>query len=190
MECQMRTLTSDLFISLDGFAAGENVAAYFGYDGPDLSAWIQTEICKPQVLLMGRSTYVVLSEVLATATDPISTEMQALPKLVLSSTLSTPLAWSNTHLLRGEVLQQIRSLKQQPGDPIRSIGSLQLVRSLMTDGLIDCLRLMVFPLLLGEAGREPVYAGIQRTALRLVETRVLDSRVVLLEYAPEARVAQ
>jgi dihydrofolate reductase len=132
----MRTLTSDLFISLDGFAAGENVAAYFGYDGPDLSAWIQTEICKPQVLLMGRSTYVVLSEVLATATDPISTEMQALPKLVLSSTLSTPLAWSNTHLLRGEVLQQIRSLKQQPGDPIRSIGSLQLVRSLMKMDLL------------------------------------------------------
>jgi riboflavin biosynthesis pyrimidine reductase len=59
-----------------------------------------------------------------------------------------------------------------------------MVRSLMQLGLVDRLRLMVFPVMLGTAGREPVYAGYTRAALELVDQEVLDSRIVLLEYRP------
>src|SRR5260370_5422885 len=120
----------------------------------------------------------------ASATDEISVKMSALPKLVFSSTLKEPLAWKNTRLLNGAVADEIRILKQQRGDPLRSIGSISLVKSMMQLGLVDRLRLMVFPLILGSAGREPIYAGYPRLGLELIDTKVLDSRLILLEYRP------
>jgi riboflavin biosynthesis pyrimidine reductase len=64
------------------------------------------------------------------------------------------------------------------------MGSLTLVRSMMELGLVDRLRLVVFPLILGDAGREPFLAGYPKTSLELTETRVLDSRLVVMEYRP------
>jgi dihydrofolate reductase len=183
----MRELVADFFISLDGYASGTNEAAYFGYNGPDLSAWVETEIKKPQVILMGRKTFVALAGYSATATDPDSARMRDLPKLVVSKTLTEPLIWSNTRIIAGNIEQQIGGLKQQPGDPIRSFGSIQLVKSMMQLGLVDRLRLMVFPIILGKTGQEPMYLDYQRTALQLVGTKVLDGRLVLLEYQPQHR---
>jgi dihydrofolate reductase len=110
--------------------------------------------------------------------------MNALPKLVFSSTLAEPLAWKNTRLVNGTVADEIKALKQERGDPIRSIGSIRLVKSMIQLGLVDRLRLMVFPLILGSAGREPIYAGYQKAGLELINTKILDSRVILLEYRP------
>jgi dihydrofolate reductase len=180
----MRDLIADLFISLDGFAAGTNEKAYFGYDGPELSGWVQTEVNKPQVILMGRNTYVILSKFADAAPDPAGDPMNDLPKLVFSNTLNGPLTWSNTQVLAGDLAQQIHTLKQQSGNPIRTIVSLQLVRGLMQLGLVDRLRLMVFPLILGDSGRELIYADFRRTTLHLAREKVLDSRLVLLEYEP------
>ena len=180
----MRELISDLFISLDGFASGTNEEAYFGYFGPELSTWVKTEASRLQILLMGRNTYSVLVGHAATANDPDSIRMRELPKLVFSTTLHEPLVWSNTCVIAGDLEQQIRSLKEQPDGAIRSIGSIQLVQGMLKLGLIDRLRLMVFPLILGETGKEPIYNSLARTSLKLVETKVLDSRLVCLEYAP------
>jgi dihydrofolate reductase len=108
--------------------------------------------------------------------------MSELPKLVFSGTLREPLAWKNTTLVKGDLAEEVRSLKQQPGDPLRSIGSLALVRSMMQLGLVDRLRLMIFPLILGSDGKEPIFAGYSRTGLELVESKVLDSRLVLMKY--------
>ena len=96
------------------------------------------------------------------------------------------LAWNNTRLIKGDVGDAIKALKQQEGDPIRSIGSIRLVKSLAKLGLIDRLRLMIFPLILGDAGKEPMYADYSRMPLELLGTRVLDSRLILLEYHPVA----
>lgn len=178
----MRNLIADLFISLDGFASGTNEEAYFGYDGPELSSWIEKETNQPQVILMGRNTYVALAHFAAEATDPNSIRLRELPKLVFSNSLHEPLTWQNTRVMAGDLAQQIRALKQQSGDPIRTFGSMQLVKGLVQLGLVDRLRLMVFPLILGVTGREPIYTEFQRTALHRVGTKVLDSRLVLLEY--------
>jgi dihydrofolate reductase len=185
----MREITADLFISLDGFASGVDQAPYFGYFGQDLGNWVRAHLDQPQVIIMGRATYVALARFSASATDEVSVKMSSLPKLVFSSTLNEPLAWKNTRLLKGAVADEIRALKQQRGDPLRSIGSISLVKSMLQLGLVDRLRLMVFPLILGSAGREPIYAGHPQASLELIDTKVLDSRLILLEYRPVRRTA-
>jgi len=91
-------------------------------------------------------------------------------------------------LIKGAVADEIKALKQQKGDPLRCIGSIRLVKSLVKLGLVDRFRLMVFPLILGENGKEPIYADYPRLPLELVNTTVLDSRLLLLEYRPPLRV--
>ena len=182
----MRELIADLFISLDGFAAGVNQPAYFGYFGQELGGWVRDHLAEPQAMLMGRVTYETLTRFSASATDDLSRRMAELPKIIFSSTLQEPLVWKNTRVLRGDAAEEIKALKQQPGGPLRTIGSISLVKSLMQQGLVDRLRLMVFPLILGSAGREPIFANYLHTRLDLAQTRVLDSRLVLMEYRPRA----
>ena len=178
----MRELIADLFISLDGFASGVDQPAYFGYFGQELGGWVRDHLAEPQVLLMGRVTYEAMAGFSASASDELSARMRDLPKLVFSRRLREPLAWKNTRVLSGSLADEIRALKQQHGAPLRTIGSVSLVKSLMQQGLIDRLRLMVCPLVLGNAGREPIFAGYSHTRLDLIQTRVLDSRLMLLEY--------
>lgn len=183
----MRELTSDLFISLDGFASGVDQPAYFGYHGPDLADWVRRRLAEPQVILMGRVTYEALAAFSATGTDDISRRMTQLDKVAFSTTLEEPLRWKNSRLAKGPLGDEIAALKRRSGDPLRSIGSIRLVKSLVQLGLVDRLRLMIFPLILGEAGREPIFAGYPQVGLELVESKVLDSRLLLLEYRPASR---
>jgi dihydrofolate reductase len=180
----MAELIADLFVSLDGFAGGGD-EAFFGYPGPELDIWVRDALGQPQLLVMGRVTYELLAEISSAATDEASTRMSELPKVVVSNTLTEPLAWSNTLLVRGDLAAAIGALKQQSVDPLRSIGSLSLVRSMVGLGLVDRLRIMTFPLTLGEAGQEPALAGYPRASFELIATSVLDSRLVLLEYRPQ-----
>jgi dihydrofolate reductase len=157
----MPELTADLFVSLDGFAAGADAGPFFGYGGPELDRWVRDRLNQPHLILMGRVTY-------------------------FSNTLSEPLAWQNTRLISGDLGEQVRALKRESRNPVRSIGSLTLVRGLLGLGLVDRLRVTIFPLLLGGDGREPAYAGYPRTGLDLVGTRVLDSRIIMVDYRPSA----
>lgn len=183
----MVELTADLFVSADGYALGENAGPYFGYGGPDLDRWIETQLGQPHLDLMGRVTYQALAAVAAGSDDPASARMTAQPKAVLSTTLREPLPWPNTRLLAGDAGAAIAALKQESEVPLRTVGSLTLVRSLIELFLVDRLRLAVFPLILGPDGREPWYAGYDRTSLELVASTVLDGRVALLEYRPAGR---
>jgi dihydrofolate reductase len=182
----MREFIADLFISLDGFASGVNQPAYFGYIGPDLEQWVHANLDQPQVIVMGRITYEAFAQFAASATDEVSTRMREHPKVVFSSTLKEPLIWKHTRLNSGIAAEEIAALKQQGGDPLRSFGSIHLVRSMFKAGLIDRLRLMVFPVILGDKGREPIYADLSLAALGLIQTTVLDRRVVLLEYRTDS----
>jgi dihydrofolate reductase len=180
----MAELTADLFLTLDGFAAGVDEGPFFGYAGAELDGWVRDNLDRPQLVVMGRVTYEALAEISSSASDQASARMNDLPKVVFSNTLTEPLAWNNTRLVSGGLAEGMRALKRRSADPLRSIGSITLVKSMIQLGLVDRLRVMVFPLILGEMGREPAYAGYSRTGLDLVGTRVLDSRLVLLEYRP------
>jgi dihydrofolate reductase len=175
----VRELISDLFVTVDGYARGRNSPAFFGYGGPDLHAWIDEQTSRPQVTVMGANTYRVLSVM---ADDPSSSRMTELPKIVFSRSLRAPLTWANTTLIADEAETAVPALKGEPGDPLRVIGSLSLVRSLLRLGLVDRLRLMLFPQLLGASGQEPVFGDLPDLNLDLASTTVLDGRLVLLEY--------
>lgn len=182
----MREVTVDLFSTVDGWLRGRNSPAYFGYDGPELQAWITSQLAHPYVTLMGANTYRALAHFAALgADDPASKRMDEIPKIVFSTTLRTPLTWQNTTLIAEDASVAVPAMKQQPGDPMRVIGSMSLARSLLRLGLVDRLRLMLFPQLLSETGEERMFEGLPDTNLELVSTTTLDRRLVLLEYTPE-----
>jgi dihydrofolate reductase len=178
----MSELAADLFISLDGCAGATDVGPYFDYGGPELDEWIRTELDKQQVVVFGRVTYEALAPMSATASDPTSQRLTALPKIVVSSTMSGPLEWANARLVAGDAVEVLPAVKADSEVPLRTMGSVSLVSNLADAGLVDRLRLMVFPLSCGSAGREHIFAAGALTRWLLEQTTVLDRRVVLLEY--------
>jgi dihydrofolate reductase len=175
----VRELIADLFVSLDGFAGAEGVGAFFGYPGPELDRWVAEHLDEPQIVLTGRVTYETLAG-MAAADDPSG--MTGLQKVVFSNTLREPLAWANTRLVRGDAADAVQQMKQEDGPLLRTIGSLTLMKALTHRGLVDRLRLMVFPLVLGAAGREPAFEGYAAFRLGLANLQVIDSRLLALEY--------
>jgi dihydrofolate reductase len=180
----VREFVADLFVSLDGFAMGEHSGPFFGYGGPELDAWIADNLDRPQVMVMGRVTYEAMAPRTQDATDAAGARMNALPKIVFSNTLRSPLTWANTRIASGDVVQSMTALKNETGDTLRSIGSMTLVGAVLRAGLVDRLRLMIFPLILGAAGREPISAFFDETHFAAVTTRVLDGRLNLVELQP------
>src|SRR5262249_40729354 len=174
----MAGLTADLFVLLDGHAAGENVGPFFGYGGPELDERVGEVLDQPHVIVMGRNTYQILAEMSIAASDGVSGRMNELPKVVVSNTLSEPLEWPNTRLIRGDLGAEMKALKETSPVPLRAIGSITLVSNMIRLGLGDVLRLTIFPLTLGSDGREPLFAGFPRGHYELATSRVLDSRLV------------
>ena len=178
-------LTVDLFVSVDGWAGSDGLPGYFGYLGPELEEWINTEMAAPQRLVMGRRTY----EALAGLPDEVrdsSNQMTPLDKVVFSHTLQQT-DWPNTRICSGDLVEEIRRMKAESDVPMRTIGSLSLAGQLMRAGLVDRLRLMTFPLIAGPSGREGAFADMASADLELIGHRVLDSRVLLLEYRPTGK---
>jgi dihydrofolate reductase len=183
----VRELTVDEFVSLDGFAADASGDPEFalGYEGPEFARWEQQVLDEPQVIVLGRTTYQNMSGYFRSATGPIAAAMNAHPKLVFSRTLNEPLSWSNARLAARDPAAEITALKQQPGAPLRCVGSVTLARQMMALGLVDRLRLVVFPRILGSDGQGPLFSGYRDTYLKLIGTTVIDSAIVLLDYRPD-----
>lgn len=182
----MQTLIVDVFISADGWAGGENSPGYFGYYGPELEEWIAAETALPQLVVFGRRTYEALAGLPEEARDESWRRMSELNAVVFSRTLET-VSWPNTRLCRDDLVAEIRRLKGESDVPLRTMGSLSVARQLLEAGLVDRLRLMTFPLLVGASGRERFFAGVAAAELELVEHRALDGRVLLIEYRPTGR---
>ena len=157
----MRALTAELLMSVDGFAAETDggQSCFMQFFGPEMTRYVQRVLDGPQVIVIGRKTYQLLSGFWPKANGPQAARMNNIPKIVFSRTLKEPLAWNNSRLAMGDIGDEIRALKQQPGDPIRLIGSVKLVETLIRLNLVDRLRLVVFPLVLGDSGREAIFKG-------------------------------
>jgi dihydrofolate reductase len=180
----MTELIADLFVSLDGYAAGVDVGPFFGFGGPELDLWVREVLDEPQVVLMGRTTYQALAATSMSTADATSARMNELPKAVVSNSLSEPLEWPNSRLVRGDLATAITALKLNSPQPLRTIGSMTLVSSMIRAGLVDLLRVTIFPLTLGADGREPAYADFPRAEFELAGSKILDSRLVMLDYRP------
>jgi dihydrofolate reductase len=178
------TLTVDTFVSVDGWAGSDGLPAYFGYGGPELEEWIATEAVAPHRILMGRKTYELLADLPEEARDDGWRQMTATDKVVFSTTLQEA-SWANTRICGDDPADEVRRMKRDDsGLALRTTGSLSVARQLIGAGLVDRLRLMTFPLVAGDAGREAFFAQMASADLELVDHRILDRRLLLIEYRP------
>jgi dihydrofolate reductase len=180
------SLTVDLFVSVDGWAGSDGLPGYFGYLGPELEEWVSAELAAPQRVVMGRRTYEVLAGPSDHSRDQPSDPMARLDKVVFSRTLQQ-VAWRNTRICSGDLVEEIQRMKADGDVPLRTMGSLSLARQLLDAGLVERLRLMIFPLIAGDSGREAAFADVASADLEVVDHRVLDGRVLLVEYRPTGR---
>jgi len=132
--------------------------------------------------LLGRRTYVTHAEAFEPmpAGDFFGDLMNAPRKYVVSSTLREPI-WRDTTIIRGDVIESVRALKEQPGGTILTDGSSQLVHALLEHGLVDELHLLVYPITLG-GGKRVLPAGVLAT-FDLKSARPYPTGVVGLHYA-------
>ncbi|MYW62570.1 deaminase [Streptomyces sp. SID8379] len=181
----MADLMVDFIISLDGYASAEGWPGFWGMEGPEYLAWLDSDAEKQHAGLMGATTYRLMSGFAAQAADdPGFAVLAAMPKMVFSSTLQAPLSWDNTELVSGDAVEAVRDLKKNSARPLRTLGSLTLCRSLLAAGLVDRFRIVVFPVITGATGKERIFDEYPDVTLALVESRTFDGRLQLLEYVP------
>jgi dihydrofolate reductase len=179
----MPELLVDFITSLDGYAAAEGWPGWWGLEGPEYLAWLGEQPEADFMVLMGATTYRVMSRFAAEG-EPGTDVLAGMSKLVFSSTLSEPLSWPNTQLVSGDAVEAVREMKANGSRSMRTIGSLTLCRSLLEAGLVDRFRVVVFPVITGSSGRERIYDGYPDVALEMISSRTFDGRSQLVEYVP------
>ena len=177
----MGTLMVDFITSLDGFGAAEGWPGWWGMESDEYLAWLGEE--PEHTILMGATTYRLMSGFAASGEEGVD-ELNSMSKVVFSSTLTEPLGWENTRLVTGDAVEAVRAMKQDSGVPLSTLGSVSLCRSLITAGLVDRFRVVVFPVITGATGQDRVYDGYPDVKLDLVESRTFEGGIQLLNYLP------
>jgi dihydrofolate reductase len=178
------------FISLDGVIEDpggsegfEHGGWTFRFDaGPELETFKFEELQASDAQLLGRVTYDHFAEAWPTmeGTGEFGEKMNSMPKYVVSTTLENP-AWNNTTVIRGDVAGEVRKLKERYEGDILVAGSSRLVQSLIEQDLVDELRLMVYPILLG-TGKRLFGDTSDAKRLQLAGTTPLGDGVTILTY--------
>jgi dihydrofolate reductase len=179
----MPELMVDFITSLEGYGAADGWPGWWGLEGPEYLAWLGDQPEADYTVLMGANTYRLMFG-LAADGEPGTDTLAGMPKVVFSSTLTEPLSWPNTRLVSGDAVEAVRDMKADGTDSMRTIGSVSLCRSLLSAGLVDRFRVVVFPVITGSTGKDRIYDGYPDVALDMVSSRVFDGRLQLLEYAP------
>jgi class 3 adenylate cyclase len=143
------------------------------------------QIMNADAILLGRRTWQSWAAFWPTATgdDRLARRLNEMPKYVVTRTLKRA-DWNNSTILAGDVAEEVRRLKEQPGGDVLVYGSADLVDELLRHDLIDEYRLLVYPVILG-SGKHLFRDRIDTHHLRLARSRILGGRVVLLVYEPE-----
>jgi dihydrofolate reductase len=182
-----RIIVSDN-VSLDGVIedpAGDEGFERGGWvgriaDRPQLDRLALDEARGAEAMLMGRRTYQWFASRWPSRTGELAARLNEMPKYVVSSSLQDPI-WSNTIVLRGDVLNEVTKLKDEITGEIVIPASTRIVRSLLEQNLVDELRLKIFPVVVGAGERLFGQTG-DRKAMRLVEVRTLDGDTTFLRY--------
>jgi dihydrofolate reductase len=174
----MRKLIVTEFLTLDGVY--EESTPWRSDYSPDDGQFKRDELFESDTLLLGRVTYEGFVKYWPTATGAFSERMNSLPKYVATTTLKS-LEW-NASVLEGDVVAAVEALKRQEGGNILTYGSGTFAQTLLRHGLVDELRLMVYPLVLGSGKR--LFSGEDRLPLKLTASRKLGAGVMHLTYEP------
>jgi dihydrofolate reductase len=140
------------------------------------------ETLSSEALLLGRVTYEGFAAAWPSRDGEFADKFNNMPKYVVSSTLENP-EWNNSTVLKGDVADEIAKLKQQHDGDIVVHGSARLVQTLIDDDLVDELRLMVFPVVLG-SGKRLFGETSDKKSLRLVDSKMVGDGVAILTYEP------
>ena len=164
----------------EGFSFG----GWFGQIGDeDREGWAQAgfgEALGAEAFLLGRRTEQWLAERWLSRSGEWADRLNGLPKYVVSSTLEEP-KWTNSTVLKGDVVKEVSALKQELAGDIVVAGSIQLARTLIEHNLADEVRLMIFPVVLG-AGERLVDESKDRKPMHLVHARTVGHNLALLTY--------
>ena len=178
-------LMIDFITSLDGHASAVGWPGWWGLEGPEYLRWLEEQPERDYTLLMGATTYRLMYGFAAEAPEEDAMESLAnASKIVFSSTLEEPLSWANTRLISTDPVEAVREMKETGSESFSTIGSLMLCTGLLRAGLVDRFRVVVFPVITGETGRERIYEGYPDVGLELIESRTFDGRIQLLDYIP------
>jgi dihydrofolate reductase len=185
----VRRVVATLFASVDGYASdAPDERMRWLTHGEEIAAFGAAGLRAADTLVLGRVTYELFAGYWPSAAEDeadFARLINDIPKVVVSRTLKEEnLTWNNTRIARGDVAEEIGALKRERGKDIALSGSVELVGSLVQLGLIDRLQLQIHPVVLGAAGGRAIFDGYETTRLRLVESTVLDGRVVVLDYQP------
>ncbi|MFZ0040645.1 MAG: dihydrofolate reductase family protein [Solirubrobacteraceae bacterium] len=185
----MRRIVVSEFISLDGVvedpggAEGSRHGAWtFNFNDPAGMKYKLDEVSDHEAMLLGRVTYEGFAAAWPGMTDDVgfADKMNAMPKYVVSSTLERA-EWNNSSVLTGDPAERVAELRSSDGGDILVAGSVSLVRALLAADLIDELRLMMFPIVLG-GGKRLFGEADEARVLELAGTQALDSGTVILTY--------
>jgi len=189
----MRELIVAEFMTLDGViqapgGAEEDTDGGFTHGGwtvpywhDDIGAHFFAAMSKADAFLLGRKTWQIHGGAFEPmAGDPFADSLNAVPKYVVSTTLTSAAAWRNSTLIRENVVEAVRQLKQQAGKNILLDGSSVLAHTLAENDLVDEYSLHVYPLVLG--GGKRLFPEGKRLNLKLVEASPLPTGVVFMRY--------
>lgn len=184
MSTATRTLAITQNITLDGSI--EMLGDWFDpmAQSGDLLAVIEEHTAREDALLLGRQTFEDFRGFWPAQTADetgISAQLNAVPKYVVSSTMTDP-EWQHSTVLTGDWLAQVRALKEQPGEDIIVTGSITLCHALLEATVVDEVRLLVYPVVQGR-GRRLFPDGFETDGLRVLEARAFSNGVSLLQYA-------
>jgi dihydrofolate reductase len=136
-------------------------------------------------LLLGRRTYEDLMETWNKRGGPFKEMLNSSPKYVASRTLEEPPPWPNSNLIQGDANKEVATLRERPGKDIVVLGSGELLRGLMRDGLVDAYILLVHPLVLG-SGQRLFDDGLPVVGLKLEDSKTTSTGVIVATYSTDS----
>ena len=164
---------------------GENADFFkqvFPFHSANVQAYLNELLFMPDALLMGQKTYAFFAKVWPAREGNDADRINSMPKYVASRTKKEPLQW-NAMLIKGDVAEEIKKLKQEPGKSLLQYGVGELTQTMLQAGLIDEFRMLVFPFTFGEGPR--IFEQMGVTTLSLLNTKTFSSGVVALHYQPQ-----
>jgi dihydrofolate reductase len=199
----MRKIIVSEFLTLDGVMQGPGDPNEDRSGGFDQGGWqlayfdevfgqhMTESFAQTGAMLLGRRTYDIFTAYWPkqSADDPLAGTMNQMPKYVVSTSLSEPLEWQNSTLIKGDVPAEIAKLKEEEGKDISVIGSGELVQTLIQHDLVDQYALTIHPLVLGN-GKRLFRDETKPVRLRLISSKPSTTGVLILTYEPAGEAGE
>lgn len=180
----MRKIIVEVEVSVDGAMGPESMDFWnqvFQFHSKDVKEYLNDLLFMPDALLMGQKTYQAFAGVWPARQGKDADRINSMPKYVASRTLKEPLTWNAT-LIKGDAVEEIRKLKQGAGKSLLQYGVGALTHTMLKAGLVDELRILVYPFTFGQGPYIFEHMGIN--PLKLLDTKTFDSGTVALHYQP------